>query len=77
MVYNYCDETVVLNHGKVMYHGSTLELFNDYDKLHEFNMLEPQIVTFKNELIKAGFKLSNEARTLDMIADEVAKQVKR
>ena len=71
MVYNYCDETVVLNHGKVMYHGSTIDLFNDKDKLKSFNMLEPQIVLFKNMLIEKGFKISNEARTLDAIALEV------
>ena len=77
MVYNYCDETVVLNHGKIMYHGSTLDLFNDADKLKEFNMLEPQIVTFKNMLIEKGFKISKQARTLDMIVDEVSRQIRK
>ena len=77
MVYNYTDETVVLNHGHVMYNGSTLDLFADQSKLKELNMLEPQIVTFKNMLINKGFKLSKDARTLDTIVDEVRKQVKR
>lgn len=77
MVYNYCDETVVLDHGKVMYHGSTLDLFNDKDKLKSFNMLEPQIVTFKNMLIEKGFKLSNDARTLDAIALEIRGQLNK
>ena len=77
MVYNYCDETVVLNHGKIMYHGSTLDLFNDKNKLKEFNMLEPQIVTFKNMLIEKGFKVSDEARTLDKIVEEIGKQIKK
>ena len=77
MVYNYCDETVVLNHGKICYHGSTLDLFNDTNKLKEFNMLEPQIVTFKNSLIEKGFNISSDARTLEMIVDQVCKQVKR
>ena len=77
MVYNYCDETVVLDHGKVMYHGSTLDLFNDKDNLKSFNMLEPQIVTFKNMLIEKGFKLSNDARTLDAIALEIRGQLNK
>ena len=76
MVYNYCDETVVLNHGKIMYHGSTLDLFNDKNKLKEFNMLEPQIVTFKNMLIEKGFEVSKDARTLDMLVEQISKQVK-
>lgn len=75
MVYNYCDETVVLSDGKVKYSGSTLDLFSDKDKLNEFNLLKPQIVDFKNMLIEKGFKISKEARTLDMIVDEVGKQI--
>jgi len=77
MVYNYCDETVVLSHGKIMYHGSTLDLFNDPKKLKEYNLLAPTIVEFKNMLIEKGFKVSKGARTLEMIVDEVAKQYKR
>ena len=77
MVYNYCDETVVLSHGKVVYHGPTMELFDDKKKLKEFDMLEPQIVSFRNELIEKGFKLSKDARTLKVIAREIAGQVKR
>ena len=76
MVYNYCDETIVLSHGKIKYNGPTLDLFADKDKLHELNLLEPQIVEFKNELIENGFKISKEARTLEMIIDEVSKQVR-
>ena len=77
MVYNYCDDTVVLSKGKIVYHGPTDELFADKEKLQELNMLEPQIVTFRNELIERGFKLSKEARTLETIAYEIERQVKR
>ena len=77
MVYKYCDETVVLNHGRIMYSGSTLDLFNDRKKLTELNILEPQIVSFKNTLIDKGFTISNDARTLETIVEEIAKQVKR
>lgn len=77
MVYNYCDETVVMSHGKIAYHGSTLELFNDKKKLESLNMLEPDIVVFKNMLIEKGFKVSAEARTLDEIIAEVSKQVRK
>ena len=36
MVYNYCDETVVLSHGKICFHGPTTELFADREKLKEY-----------------------------------------
>ena len=77
MVYNYCEETVVLSHGKIKYHGPTFDLFCDRQKLAEYDLLEPQIVTFRNALIENGFKLSKQARTLDVIAKEIAEQVKR
>ncbi len=77
MVYNYCDETVVLKQGRVIYHGPTTALFDDKEKLKEFNMLEPQIVKLRNELKSHGFELSEDARTLKLIAREIAGQVKR
>ena len=77
MVYNYCDETVVLSHGKICFHGPTTALFADREKLQAYDLLEPQIVTFRNELIEKGFTLSENTRTLEAIADEIARQVKR
>ncbi len=77
MVYNVCDETVVLSHGKIVYVGDTLDLFNDPDKLKEFDLLEPQIVTFRNRLTEKGFRLSKKARTLDLLSEEIAGQVRK
>ena len=76
MVYNYADETVLLHQGKVVYHGPTLKLFNDKKMTEEYRLLEPQIVTFRNMLIEKGFKLTDEARTLDKLAEEIRKQLK-
>jgi len=76
MVYNYCDETVVLSKGKIVYHGSTLDLFNDEKKLKEFNLLEPQLVSLKNQLIEKGFKISKETRDIKTLVKEVSKQIK-
>ena len=77
MVYNYCDETIVLSHGKVVYHGLTVDLFSDDKLINELNLLKPQIVQLKNELNDKGFNISKNARTLDEIVKEVSKQVKR
>ena len=77
MVYNYCEETVVLSHGQIKYHGSTLDLFADSQLLKQYDLLEPQIVTFKNMLNEKGFRVSKQARTLEMIAKEVAGQLKK
>lgn len=77
MVYNYCEETVVVSHSKIAYHGSTLDLFSNKDKLKELNLLEPQIVLLKNKLIDKGFNIPKEARTIEMIAKEVERQLKK
>ena len=76
MVYNYCDETVVLTKGKVAYTGSTLDLFANEELLKKYNLLAPKIVAFKNQLIEAGFKISKDARTIDTIVEEVAGQIR-
>ena len=77
MVYKYADETVVLSAGKVVYHGSTLDLFSDINLIKQFNLLQPQIVLFKNLLIENGFKISKQVRTIEEIVKEVNKQVKK
>jgi len=76
MVYNYCDETVVLNHGKVGYAGLTLDLFDDVQLMKKFNLLQPQIVAFKNMLKEKGFKISKQARTIESIGKEVLEQIR-
>ena len=77
MVYNYCEETVVLSHGQIKYHGPTLDLFADQEMLKEYDLLEPQIVTFKNMLAEKGFKISKEARTIEMVVKETVRQLKK
>ena len=77
MVYNYCQETVVLSHGQIKYHGLTLDLFADREMLKEYDLLEPQIVTFKNMLAEKGFKVSKEARTIEMVVKETVGQLKK
>ncbi len=77
VVYMYADDTVILTKGKVSYSGSTLDLFNDRIKLKRYNILEPQIVTFKNALLDKGFAIRPEDRTLEMIVNRAVKEIRR
>ena len=77
MVYNYCEDVVVMKKGKVGFHGKTVDLFWDNKMLEDFNLLEPQIVTFKKYLMEKGFELKKEDRTIEAIAKRVAKEVNR
>ena len=77
MVYNYADETVLMANGKIIYHGDTLKLFNDENLIQEHHLLEPQIVKFKNELKKQGFKVADDIRTLKDLAKAITKEIRR
>ena len=48
-----------------------------WEKLAELNLMEPQIVLFKNALIEGGFPVKREDRTLAEIVKRAAKEVRR
>ena len=77
MVYNFADNTVLMHNGKVIYNGSTLDLFNNEELINEYNLVKPKLVLFKEYLRKAGFKVPGEIRTIDDLAKHIAKEIKR
>lgn len=77
MVYNYADETVLMVNGKIAYHGDTIKLFNDEETIQNHHLLMPQIVSFKNELKKQGFKIADDVRTLKQLAKEITKEIRK
>ena len=77
IVYNYADNTVLMADGEVKYSGNTLELFNDKEKVKEFNILEPKILNVKNALNDKGFKVPSNVRTIDELAKYLSRELKR
>lgn len=77
IVYNYADNTVLMADGEVKYSGNTLELFNDKEKVKEFNILEPKILSVKNALNDKGFKVPSNVRTIDELAKYLSRELKR
>ena len=77
IVYNYADNTVLMADGEVKYSGNTLELFNDKEKVKEFNILEPKILSVKNALNVKGFKIPSNVRTIDELAKYLSKELKK
>ena len=75
IVYNYADNTVLMADGEVKYSGNTLELFNDKEKVKEFNILEPKILSVKNALNEKGFKIPSNVRTIDELAKYLSKEL--
>ena len=77
IVYNYADNTVLMADGEVKYNGNTLELFNDKEKVKEFNILEPKILSVKNALNDKGFKIPSNVRTIDELAKYLSKELRK
>lgn len=77
IVYNYADNTVLMADGEVKYSGNTLELFNDKEKVKEFNILEPKILSVKNALNDKGFKIPSNLRTIEELAKYLSKELKK
>lgn len=77
IVYNYADNTILMADGEVKYSGNTLELFNDKEKVKEFNILEPKILSVKNALNEKGFKIPSNVRTIDELAKYLSKELRK
>ncbi|MFV0479948.1 MAG: energy-coupling factor transporter ATPase [Anaerorhabdus sp.] len=74
-VLNYCDEVVVLIDGRVHCNSSVQDFFRDYDLMEKLEVVAPRVIQFRKELQEKGFTLSDDALTLDKIAEEVKAQV--
>ena len=77
IVYNYADNTVLMADGEVKYSGNTLELFDDKEKVKEFNILEPKILSVKNALNDKGFKIPSNVRTIEELAKYLSKELRK
>jgi len=73
MIYDFCDEVVLLSNGKIVAHKDVLSFFADDELLDNHNILRPQIVLFKKMLKDAGFKINDDDRHLN----EIVKDIKR
>ena len=77
MVYNYCDDTVIVEDGKIAYSGSTVDLFNDDKLLSEHDILKPQIVSLINSLRNKGFVIDKSSRDIKSVVKDVCKGIKK
>ena len=77
MVYNFADNTVLMDHGNVIFNGLTLDLFNNKELSDKYNLLKPKIVLFKELLIKNGFKIDPNIRTIEELSKYLAKEIKK
>lgn len=76
MVYNYADNTVLMSNGRVIYNGSTLELFNNGELVSKYNLIKPNLVEFKDMLNQKGFNIPGNVRTIEELARFLKKEIR-
>lgn len=64
-VLQYCDEVVVMNHGKVEKHDSVTNVFKDSDYLNSLGIDLPIITDFIIKLNKQGFNIDSSINNID------------
>lgn len=77
IVYKFADNTILLNKGKLIYSGNTIEFFNNDKNAKEYSIKLPYVIEFKNKLIAKGFNLNENYRDIDSLVKGISKEVKR
>lgn len=76
-VFNYCDEVIVLDHGKVRCHLSVDEFFEDSSWCKQLNIIPPFVIQTKDLLKSKGIVIDEHIKTVDQLATQIAKRVKK
>ncbi len=74
-VFNYCDDVIVLDHGNVRCHLSVDEFFKDSKWCEQLHIIPPFIIQAKELLKNRGIEITKDIKTVDELAEEIAKKV--
>ena len=74
-VFNYCDDVVVLDHGNVRCHLSVDQFFKDSNWCEQLHIIPPFIIQAKELLKNRGIEITKDIKTVDELAEEIAKKV--
>ncbi len=70
-VLNYCEEAIVMKHGRVEKHCSVEELFEEPEYLRSLSINLPTITEFIDDLNHLGFDLSLDIKDIDILASQI------
>lgn len=70
-VLQYCDEVVVMNHGKVEKHDTVINVFRDSEYLNRLGIDLPIITDFILKLNKQGFHIDSSITNIDDLIKEI------
>lgn len=74
-VLQYCDDVIVMNHGKVEKHVSVDELFKETEYLTSLSIDLPIMTSFILELNKKGFHLDPSLKNIDDLIQAIGGQL--
>lgn len=67
----YCDDLVVMAHGKVVMHAPTAEVFSRYEELIEIGLDVPQITRIASALAECGIDIGKDIYTVNYAVDKL------
>jgi len=68
-------KVVVMNHGKIVLQGTPKEVFKDVETLEKIGLGVPQVTYLMQALRKKGFKVSDNAYTIEQAKDEILRSL--
>lgn len=76
-VLDYCENVVVVSHGKIVKDCKVNEFFSDIDMLHEMHINPPAMLRLKAALQEKGFDLKDTALTNEELVNMIVSEVKK
>lgn len=76
-VLEYCDEVIVMKDGKVAKQSDVQSFFSSLDLLNELKINPPRVIALREALKAKGYYLDETILTIEDLAKEVAKEVKK
>lgn len=75
-VLSLVDRVYILNNGKVVLEGDTVDVFKDREKVEKFDLSIPEIFILGEELKKEGFIIKEPFRDIEIAKKEIIRNLK-
>lgn len=72
-VANYVSRIIAMDHGKIAFDGSPVEVFRHYKELEEIGLAAPQVTYIMHNLKERGHLVNTDIISINEAADEIAR----
>ena len=74
-IYEFIDELIVIDDGKILYYGDKYKVYNNYDKIKENNIRIPSIVTFIKKIKDKGINV-DEVDSINELIKTIYREIR-